>query len=204
MWVARAGGGMDDEGPDGDRRGTDGPADPDMEDVLDDLEDLEDAVDSPKEREQVREAMRTARRASRPRPIGRIRDSFGTRDLGEALVGSFIFGMPMIVEGGTNEVGEHIADSVALIGATAAFGLLLVLGILWAAEFEQVEADFFLGFVPVRLVGILTVAGTTAAVLMTMWGRVDWGQPWVAGSQTLVTAIVMAVGASLGDVLPES
>jgi uncharacterized membrane protein len=62
----------------------------------------------------------------------------------------------------------------------------------------------FLGFVPVRLVGIVGVAATTSLVLMTMWGRVDWSQPWVAGSQTLVTAIVMAVGASLGDVLPES
>jgi uncharacterized membrane protein len=194
---------MDDDGSGGGAT-SDSPADPDMADVLDDLADLEEAVDSPEEREQVREAMRTARRASRPRPIGRIRDSFGTRDLGEALVGSFVFGMPMIVEGGTNEVGEHIADSVALILATAAFGLLLVLGILWAAEFEKVESDFFLGVVPVRLVGILGVAGTTALVLMTMWGRVDWAQPWTAGSQTLVTAIVMAVGASLGDVIPES
>lgn len=194
---------MDDDGSGGGAT-SDSPPDPDMADVLDDLADLEEAVDSPEEREQVREAMRTARRASRPRPIGRIRDSFGTRDLGEALVGSFIFGMPMIVEGGTNEVGEHIADSVVLIGATAAFGLLLVLGILWAAEFEKVESDFVLGVVPVRLIGILAVAVTTALVLMTMWGRVDWGDPWVAGSQTLVTAIVMAVGASLGDVLPES
>jgi uncharacterized membrane protein len=185
----------DDEGP---------PADPDMEDVLDDLEELEETVDSEAEREQVREAMRTARRATRPRPIGRIRDSFDTRDLGEAMVGSFVFGMPMIVEGGTNEVGAHIADSVPLILATAGFGLLLVLGILWAAEFDTVESDFLLGFIPVRLVGIVAVAATTAVVLMTMWGRVDWSQPWVAGSQTLVTGIVMAVGASLGDVLPES
>lgn len=195
---------MDEDGGGDARGGGEAPADPGMEDVLDDLEELEETVDSPEEREQVREAMRTARRASRPRPIGRIRDSFGTRDLGEALVGSFLFGMPMIVEGGTNEVGEHIADSVPLILATAGFGLLLVLGILWAAEFEKVESDFLLGFVPVRLIGIIGVAGTTALVLMTMWGRVDWGQPWVAGSQTLVTAIVMAVGASLGDVLPES
>jgi len=193
---------MDARADDGDAE--EPPPDPDIEDVLDDLEELEETVDSAAEREQVREAMRTARRVTRPRPIGRIRNSFDTRDLGEALVGSFLFGMPMIVEGGTNEVGEHIADSVPLILATAGFGLLLVLGILWAAEFDQVESDFVLGFIPVRLVGIVAVAGTTAVVLMTMWGRVDWSQPWVAGSQTLVTAIVMAVGASLGDVLPES
>lgn len=179
-------------------------ADPDIEDVLDELEELEEAVDSDAEREQVRETMRVARRASRPKPLGRIRDSFDTRDLGEALVGSFVFGMPMIVEGGTYEIGAHVAERPPAIVATAGFGLLLVLGILWAAEFEKVEADFVLGFVPVRLIGIVGVAVTTATVLMTLWGTVDWGRPVVAGSQTLVAAIVMAVGASLGDVLPES
>jgi len=43
----------------------------------------------------------------------------------------------------------------------------------------------------------------TALVLMTAWGRVDWAtEPAVAASQSLVTAVVMAVGASLGDILP--
>jgi hypothetical protein len=32
---------------------------------------------------------------------------------------------------------------------------------------------------------------------------VDWGDPAVAFAQCLVTGVVMAVGASLGDVLPE-
>jgi hypothetical protein len=74
-------------------------ADHDIEDVLDELEEPEEAVDTDAEREQVRETMRVARRATRPKPLGRVRNSFGSRDLGEALVGSFVFGMPMIVEG---------------------------------------------------------------------------------------------------------
>jgi hypothetical protein len=36
----------------------------------------------------------------------------------------------------------------------------------------------------------------------TVWGRVDWSTPTVAAGQCLVTSTVMAVGASLGDVLP--
>jgi hypothetical protein len=56
----------------------------------------------------------------------------------------------------------------------------------------------------VRLVGLLAIAGGTALLLMTVWGRVDWAEPGLAASQTLVTAVVMAVGASLGDILPES
>jgi uncharacterized membrane protein len=177
------------------------PDDPDIDDALDELEELERVVDSTAEREQVREAMRTLRRA-RPRPFGRLTDTFDLRDAGEALVGSFIFGIPMVVEGGTIEIGEYIATRPAYIVLTAALGLAFVLGILRAVEFEKVEGDFLFGLVPVRLLGILLISGGLALVLMTVWGRVDWSQPVVAGSQTLVTAVVMAVGASLGDILP--
>ena len=183
--------------------GSDAVPEPDIDDVLDDLEELEDIVDSEAEREQVREAMRTARRASRPRVFGRLRDSFDVRDVGEAVVGSFVFGIPMVVEGGTLEIGEAIADSVPAMAATALFGLVVVLGILDAVQFQDVEADMLFGVVPVRLVGILVVAGAMSVGLMTMWERVAWADPMEAVAQCLVTAVVMAVGASLGDILPE-
>ena len=178
-------------------------ADPDIDDVLDDLETLEDLVDAPAEREQVREAMRTARRANRPRVVGRIRDAFDLRDAGEAAVGAFVFGVPMIVEGGTLEIGDAIAGSPVAVALTGAFGFLVVLGILHAARFEAVEADLIAGVVPRRLVGILVISGGMAVGLMTLWHRVDWSTPEIAAAQCLVTAVVMAVGASLGDVLPE-
>ncbi|MHB9287211.1 hypothetical protein ACKVMT_09240 [Halobacteriales archaeon Cl-PHB] len=182
-------------------RSADSPEDPAIADAMADLEELEDLVDSPEERAQVREAMRTLEEA-RPRPFGRLRDSFDLRDAGEALVGSFIIGIPMIVEGGTLEVGSYLADRPVGLGLTVLLGLALVLGILRAVEFEKVEADLLFGTVPARLLGILTIAGGLAILLMTAWGRVDWGTPWEAASQTLVTAIVMAIGASLGDILP--
>lgn len=174
---------------------------PDVVDAMDELAELEALVDSPEERRQVQEAMRTLRRA-RSRPFGRLRDSFGLRDAGEAFVGSFVFGIPMIVEEGTLEVGAFIATRPPLIALTVLLGLGSVLGILRSVEFEKVEADLLFGVVPVRLLGILCIAGGTALLLMTVWGRVDWTDPAVAASQTLVAAIVMAVGASLGDILP--
>ena len=181
-----------------------GPENPDIDDAMDELEELADIVDSPEERRQVREAMRTLRR-TRPRTFGRLRDSFDLRDAGEALIGSFIFGIPMVVEEGTLEIGVFIADKPLFIGLTAVLGLALVLGILRAVEFEKVEADLVFGVIPFRLIGILAIAAGTALVLMTMWGRVDWaGEPAVAASQTLVSTVVMAVGASLGDILPGS
>ena len=96
------------------------------------------------------------------------------------LVGSFIFGIPMVVEGGTLEIGEAIVDSVPTMVGTGLFG-----------------------FLPVRLLSILVIAATLSIGLMTAWGRVDWADPSVAIAQCLLTAVVMAVGAAIGDILPE-
>ncbi|MFT4921498.1 MAG: hypothetical protein ACI8XM_000698 [Haloarculaceae archaeon] len=182
----------------------DGPGAPDIDDAMAELETLEELVDTPEEREQVHEAMRTLRR-TRPQLFGRLRDDFGLRDAGEALVGSFLFGVPAVMEDGTLDIGRHIAGNPLLIAFTALLGLGLLLGILRAVGFEQVEDDLLFGVIPGRLVGILAVAGVTAVVLMTAWGRVDWAtEPQVAASQTLVTAVLMAIGASLGDILPET
>ncbi|MEF8841388.1 MAG: hypothetical protein V5A62_07135 [Haloarculaceae archaeon] len=52
--------------------------------------------------------------------------------------------------------------------------------------------------------GIVLIAGGMAVCLMTIWGRVSGSEPMIAGSQTLLIGVVMSVGASLGDVLPES
>jgi len=187
-------------GEDG-QAGTDAP--PDIDDAMEELAELEALVDSPAEREQVREAMRTLRQA-RPRPFGRLRGAFGITDVGEAFVGSLLFGVPMAVEDGTFDAGAHIATRPLALALTAAVGLGVVLAILRTVEFEKVEADLLFGVVPVRLLGVLGVAAVTATGLLTLWGRVDWADPQVAAAQTLVTALVMAIGASLGDILPEA
>lgn len=178
--------------------GTDG--DPDIADAMDELQELEDLVDSPAERKQVRETMETLE-AARPRPFGRLRDAFDLRDAGEALVGAFVFGVPMVVED-TEEIGRHLAAHPAALILTAGLGLAIVLGILRAVEFEKVQADLVFDRVPVRLLAILAISTGLAALVMTAWAQVNWDEPGVAASQTLVTAIVMAVGASLGDILP--
>ncbi|MFB6220031.1 MAG: hypothetical protein ABEH90_01215 [Halolamina sp.] len=175
---------------------------PDIDDVFEELEELAEMVDSSDEREQVIEAMQTLRRSRSSRLVGRLRDTFDSRDVGEALVGSFIFGIPMVVEGGTLEIGEYIAANPVLLLVTLVFGGTLVYGILHAVEFERVQEDLLFGLVSVRLVSIPLLAAVMGFGLMTIWGRADWATPLVAISQCTVTSIVMAVGASLGDVLP--
>lgn len=186
---------------DGESASSDEP--PGLETVFDELEELEEIVDSPEERRQVRETMRVLRRADRPRVFGRFQHAFGSRDAGEAMVGSFVFGIPMVVEEGTLEIGRHIARHWLFSTLTLAIGGLLVFGILHAAAFEKVERDLVFGVIPRRLVSIPVIAATMAVVLMTVWGRVEWTAPWISANQTMVAAVVMAVGASLGDVLPE-
>ncbi|NEU57173.1 DUF2391 domain-containing protein [Halorussus sp. MSC15.2] len=179
--------------------------DPEMEDLLDELEELEDTVDDPEEREQVRETMRMARRVSTPSAFGRVIRGFDRHDAAEALVGSVVFGIPMLVEGGTIEIGEFIAAHPASLVVTLVGTIGLVIGLLYVAEIQQVEIHRPLfGFVPRRLAGVVGVSFLTAVVMMTVWGRVDWADPWLALCQTSVTFSAMALGAGLGDILPGS
>lgn len=187
----------------GNRRAGRDERDADIDDVFEELEELERLVDTPAEREQVQETMRTLRRAGGLGLFTGFRSAFGSRDAGEAMVGSFLIGMPMVVEGGTLEIGAFIAANPAYFWLTLLFGVVPTLGILHAAGFDEIAADRLFGVVPVRLVSVLAIAGLMAVGLMTVWGRVDWATPGVALAQSTVVATVMAVGASIGDVLPE-
>jgi uncharacterized membrane protein len=178
---------------------------PDVDDLLDELEELEESVDDPKEREQVRETMRVARRVSTPDVFGRVIRGFDRRDAAEALVGSVVFGIPMLVEGGTIEIGEFMATHPVSLLVTLVGTVAMVIGLLYVAEIQRVEIhEPLFGIVPRRLAGVIGVSFATAVVMMTVWGRVDWAEPWLAICQTSVTFSAMALGAALGDILPGS
>ena len=183
----------------------DPPADPEIEDLLDELETLEETVDDPDEREQVRETMRMARRISTPRAFGRVIRGFDRHDAAEALVGSVVIGVPMLVEGGTLEVGAFLATHLWAFATTLLGTVGVVIGVLYVAEIQQVEIHRPLfGVIPRRLAGVLTISFATAFVLMTAWGRVSWTEPWLALCQIVVAFAPMALGGALGDILPGS
>jgi len=48
----------------------------------------------------------------------------------------------------------------------------------------------------------LLIAFATAAGLLTLWGRVSWAESWVNRCQVSVVFTAMAIGGSLGDILP--
>lgn len=173
------------------------------DELLDQLEELEEVADSKEERRLVRESIRAARRAATPRVFGRVIRGFDLRDAGEAFVGSLVFGIPMLVEQGTLEIGEFISTNPLYFLLTLLMGVGITIGILYVVDFQRVEiVNPIFGVVPRRLVGILAISFGTATIMMTVWGRVSWGEPWLALCQVTVTFVVMAIGASLGDILP--
>ena len=188
-------------GPDGSEGSTD-----EMERLLAEFDALAETVDSPDERERVRSARRAAVAAANETAVfGRIIHGYDRGDLAEAFLGSVLFGVPMFVEGGTNEVGHFLAaHPVSLVGTViAAVGL--VVGILYVADIQDVRVhEPLFGVLPRRLVGVLGVAFLTAAVVMTAWGRVDWATPVLAFADVVVAFVPMSVGGALGDILPGS
>ncbi|WP_211226038.1 DUF2391 domain-containing protein [Haloplanus natans] len=178
----------------------------DMGDLFDELQELEDLVATDAAREQVRETMRVAMVASAAAtPFGRVIHGFDRGDLAEALLGSLLFGIPMAVEGGTGEVAVFLTGHPGALGGTFLFAVGMVIGIIYVADIQDVRVyKPLFGLIPRRLVGVLGVSVVTATLLLTAWGRVDWGTPLLAVANVVVAFVPMSIGAALGDLLPGS
>ncbi|WP_369684120.1 DUF2391 family protein [Haloarchaeobius sp. FL176] len=181
--------------------GVDGP--PDMGDLYDELEALAATVDDPAEQERVASAMRTAAAVEPVGVFGRVVNGFGRGDLAEVLLGSALFGIPMLVEGGTAEIGAYLASHPLSVVGTLAFTVAMVVGILYVSDIQDVRVtQTFFGVVPRRLVGVLGGSFLFAVASMTVWGRVAWSEPTLALATVAVAWVPMAIGAALGDILP--
>ena len=202
------------EAPHGDE-GDDGPSDefddPDGDDedlqrLLAEFDALAEVVDSSEEQERVRAARNAAVLAADDDEVfGRVIEGYDRADLAEAFVGSLLFGIPMFVEGGTNEVGAFLAANPLSLVGTVLGTIGLAIGILYVADIQDVRVyKPILGVVPRRLVGVLGASFVTALVMMTAWGRVDWGAPVLAFATVVAAFVPMSVGAALGDILPGS
>lgn len=180
--------------------------DTDISDVFDQLETLAETVDSEAEREKVQEAMELASEANRSdAAFGRIIWGFDRADASEALLGALLFGIPMAVEGGTQEIGEFLANRPSILAGTALFAISLTTGVLYVAEIQDVRVkNRLFGVIPHRLAGVLTISFLMAFVMLTAWGRVDWQRPIVALANVVVAFVPMSIGAALGDIIPGS
>ncbi|MFB6138207.1 MAG: DUF2391 domain-containing protein [Halobacteriaceae archaeon] len=200
--------GSGDEGMAGDEAGAGDEAlveeAPDMGDVVDELADLEEEVDDPETRARVREVARMASRVESP-VFGRVIKGYDRGDAAEAVLGGLVFGIPMLVEGGTQEVGAYLARNPPFLAATVGLTVAMVWGILYVADIQDVRVhEPIFGVVPRRFAGVLGISLGLAATTMTAWGRVAWDDPWLATCSVVVAFVPMAIGGALGDILPGS
>jgi len=182
----------------------DGADRPDVSDLFDELEELDEVVDDPDAQRQLDE-IKSLTGSIQGSAFGQVIYGFDRHDAAEAALGSLLFGIPMAVEGGTNEVGAFVARSPWLLAGVAAATVAIVHVVLYVAEFQDVRvADRLFGVVPRRLAGVLVVSVGIAAVLLTAWGRLEGSEPVVALATVVVAWVPMAIGAALGDILPGS
>jgi len=177
------------------------------------LHDRLERVESTADDETARRAARALRvrtyEATLEEVFGDRIQKYTSRDIAEAFVGSVFFSIPFLVEDGVFDVAAYflsfrVAGFPVFFVANAAF----VVGIVWALVYwtgpqEVAVSRPLFGIVPRRLAGITVVSFLTAAMLMTMWGRVGgWADPVVAVARISAVWTVASFGAALGDILP--
>ncbi|WP_155118439.1 DUF2391 family protein [Halorubrum sp. BV1] len=186
------------------------PSDPDITDLLAKLDALRDTVDDPHEREAVRQTISLVEQMPGSGAFTSRITKYTSRDMAEAFVGSVLFALPLLVEGGVFEIAAWfaavtVADVPVLLAVHIGFVLLVTAGLLYFADFRQIEVRHpILGVIPRRYAGVLLVSLLTSVVMLLLWGRLHEGDPSAVermGRVALVWAAA-AFGAGLGDILP--
>jgi uncharacterized membrane protein len=175
----------------------------------DQLDDLEAVIGSEAHRREIEGLRVRAQQAAVGQRFGGQIRKYTTRDIAEAFVGSVVFAIPFLVEDGVFDVADYflafrIGEFPVFFLLNAAFVLGMILALVyWAGPQDVRMSRPLFGIVPRRLVGIGLISFLTAAMLMTMWGRVDgWQDPVVAVARISAVWTVASFGAALGDILP--
>ncbi len=179
------------------------PKNANVADLLDELKRLEATVDAPEEQEQVQRTIQLAHRVPGGKTFGKQIDKYTGRDVAETFVGSILISLPLLVEDGVFDIGDHFVAQPAFFLGNLTFVVVMTIGLLYWADIQEVKrTNSVFGIVPRRLIGVLSVAALTATFTMTLWGRVDWAEPWVAICYISVIWAAGAFGGALGDILP--
>lgn len=179
-----------------------------MDEVLEQLQELEETVDSEAERKEVADVRDALEALPGGHFLNETIERYTTRDVAESFVGSILISLPLLVEDGVFDIADHflsasIGGIPVWLGANVAFIVLMTWGLLYWADFRQIHNRApFLGLIPRRLVAVLFISFFSASLTMTLWGRVDWGDPAVAFARISVIWAAAAFGAVLGDILP--
>lgn len=178
-----------------------------VEDLFDGLTDFAADTDSSDAHAEIRELEGLLSAAHQRGLIdSRIR-GLRVSDAIEAFVGSVIFTSPLLVEDGVFDIADYLfgftvhSIPVFLIANTLFVVAMTYALVEWTGR-DKTETQLLFGRIPVRVLMILVVSFLTAAVLMTVWGRVgNWQPPTEAIARINVLWTVGSLGAALGDIL---
>ena len=185
------------------------PAETEMDDVIEQLDELEQTVDSAEELRELNDVRLALERLPGGEFVEKRIEKYTTRDVAESFVGSILVSLPLLVEDGVFDIADHfVGNTVAgipfwLVG-NVVFVTLVTWALLYWADFRVIaESDTLFGLIPYRVVGVLLISFSTAALLMSLWGRVGgWSDPLLAFARVSVVWTAAAFGAALGDILP--
>lgn len=185
------------------------PAETEMDDVIEQLDELEQTVDSAEELRELNDVRLALERLPGGEFVEKRIEKYTTRDVAESFVGSILVSLPLLVEDGVFDIADHfVGNTVAgipfwLVG-NVVFVTLVTWALLYWADFRDIaESDTLFGLIPYRVVGVLLISFSTAALLMSLWGRVGgWSDPLLAFARVSVVWTAAAFGAALGDILP--
>ncbi len=187
-----------------------GPAEPDIDDLLRKLDRLKETVDEPHEREKVRQTISLVERMPGSQAFTKRITKYTTRDIAESFVGGILLSLPLLVEDGVFDIAEWLAGTLVaglpvFLLANILFVLVMTWGLLYFADFRDLQdPNPIFGFLPRRLVAVLTISLFVSVGTMTLWGRLAEGSPTALEAFSRVTVIwaAAAFGAALGDILP--
>ena len=187
----------------------DRPEDVTVPDLLEQLDRLEETVDAAEERKEVEQTRQMAEQLRTGLFGNRVR-KYTSRDIAQAFVGSIVFSLPLLVEDGVYEIGDHFLAvqfagvPVFLLG-NVVFLTMMTGALIYWADIQRIDVTTRIAGIPVprRLLGTLAVSLLTATVMMTLWGRVEgWEDPAVAFARISVIWTAAAIGGALGDIIP--
>jgi len=187
-----------------------GPEEPDINDLLRKLDRLKDTVDEPHEREKVRQTISLVERMPGSQAFTKRITKYTTRDIAESFVGGILLSLPLLVEDGVFDIAEWLADTLVggvpvFLVANVLFVLVMTWGLLYFADFRDLQdPNPIFGFLPRRLVAVLSISLLVSVGTMILWGRLVEGNPTTIEAFARVTVIwaAAAFGAALGDILP--
>jgi uncharacterized membrane protein len=180
-----------------------------IEDLLTDLSGLADDTEGEETRDEVHDVTQLLVEAHERGLIDSSMRDLHARDAAEALVGSVIFASPLLVEDGIFDIADHlfeftVAGVPVFLLANTVFVVVMTYALLEWTGRDTDETEMLLGLVPVRLFMTLTVSFLVAAVLMTVWGRVNgWESSIEAIARINVIWTVGSLGAGLGDIVSD-